>query len=184
MRNITQYTNTQNIIWYYSSVASCVGVEPTTEATGGKCLFSRIFGRCVTEPVSVQQAATAISSLCTDDKYKGSPFSFFLTLIILCFSDISTEMCEIWERYAQQTSEHICDVLKLLCVTLCIGFITVFVNWAHVSKLTAFWSDTHVQCWVCHSVWYFWNSFLIQLKLNLAQKLAQGGYAPFQCPIW
>ena len=55
---------------YYCCVASCVGVEPT-EATAGKCLLSRIFGRCVTEPVSVQQAATAISSLCTDDKYKG-----------------------------------------------------------------------------------------------------------------
>jgi len=53
-----------------------IGVEPTTEATtsgnGVHRLFSRIFARCVTAPVSLQQAATAVCSLCTDDKYKGS----------------------------------------------------------------------------------------------------------------
>ena len=55
---------------------SGVGVEPITEATtngnGVHRLFSRIFARCVTAPVSLQQAAAAVCSLCTDDKYKGS----------------------------------------------------------------------------------------------------------------
>jgi len=54
----------------------CIGVEPTTEATsssnGVHRLFSRIFARCVTTPVSLQQAAGSICSLCTDDKYKGT----------------------------------------------------------------------------------------------------------------
>lgn len=54
--------------------AICPGVEPTTEmmtnGNGVHRLFSRIFARCVTAPVSLPQAANAVCSLCTDDKYK------------------------------------------------------------------------------------------------------------------
>ena len=89
-------------------IMSCIGVEPTTEATGGKCLL-RIFGRCVTEPVSVQQAATAICSLCTDDKYKGS--------CSVVYDFINTVHHQHHDQQQQQHSHNVAQIM--LIITRC-----------------------------------------------------------------